>query len=76
MFDEEAFAEPDRFDPARGSGNSFHFGFGLHECLGRAIGEVMILEIVRQGLRLNGLTFDPIEFRGGLVPESWQWRWT
>ncbi len=76
MFDEEAFGEPDRFDPSRGSGNSFHFGFGLHECLGRAIGEVMIPEIVRQGLRLNGLAVDPIDYRGGPVPESWQWRWS
>jgi cytochrome P450 len=76
MFDEEAFDEPSRFDPTRGPGNSFHFGFGLHECLGRAIGEVMILEIVRQGLRLNGLAVDPIDFAGGPVPESWQWRWT
>ena len=76
MFDEEAFGEPSRFDPTRGPGNSFHFGFGLHECLGRAIGEVMIPEIVRQGLRLNGLAVDPIDYRGGSVPESWQWRWS
>ena len=48
MFDPAAFAQPDRFDPNRGTGNTFHFGLGLHECLGIAIGQVMIAEIVRQ----------------------------
>jgi hypothetical protein len=35
----------------------------------------MIAEIVRQGLRLNGLACGPVDNRGGPVPESWQWRW-
>jgi cytochrome P450 len=75
MFDTEAFPDPDRFDPTRGLGNSFHFGLGLHECLGRVIGEVMIAEIVRQSLRSNGLACGPIDNQGGPVPESWRWRW-
>jgi cytochrome P450 len=75
MFDTEAFPDPDRFDPTRGLGNSFHFGLGLHECLGRVIGEVMIAEIVRQSLRSNGLACGPVDNQGGPVPESWRWRW-
>jgi cytochrome P450 len=75
MFDPKALSHPDDFDPTRGLGNQFHFGLGLHECVGRAIGRVMIPEIVRQGLRLNGLSVGPIDRKGGPVPESWQWRW-
>ncbi len=75
MFDPAAFAQPDRFDPNRGTGNTFHFGLGLHECLGIAIGQVMIPEIVRQALRVAGLSADPVDRKGGPVPEEWQWRW-
>jgi cytochrome P450 len=75
MFDPHALSSPDEFDPNRGQGNQFHFGYGLHECLGRAIAQVMIPEIVRQGLRLNRLTTGPVDRNGGPAPESWQWRW-
>jgi cytochrome P450 len=75
MFDPAALSNPDDLDPGRTRGNQFHFGFGLHECLGRAIGEVMIPEIVRQGLRLNGLTAGAVDRKGGPVPEFWQWNW-
>jgi cytochrome P450 len=75
MFDPEAMANPDQFDPTRGLGNQFHFGLGLHECLGRAIGQVMVPEIVRQSLRLNGLTVAAVDYNGGPVPEAWQWTW-
>ena len=75
MFDPKALSHPDDFDPTRGMGNQFHFGLGLHECLGRAIGRVMIPEIVRQSLRLDGLSVGPIDRKGGPVPEFWQWRW-
>ena len=75
MFDPKALSHPDDFDPTRGRGNQFHFGLGLHECLGRAVGGVMIPEIVRQSLRLNGLTAGPVDRKGGPVPESWQWQW-
>jgi cytochrome P450 len=75
MFDPQAVANPDTFDPGRGPGNQFHFGHGLHECLGRAIASVMIPEIVRQSLRLNNLVTQPVDYKGGPVPEAWQWRW-
>jgi cytochrome P450 len=75
MFDPKALPNPDAFDSTRGPGNQFHFGLGLHECLGVAIGSVMIPEIVRQSLRLNGLETEPVDRKGGPVPEFWQWRW-
>ena len=75
MFDPCAFANPGNFDPGRDQGNGFTFGRGLHECLGIAIGQVMIPEIVRQSLRLNGLTAGTIDYKSGPVPEAWQWTW-
>jgi cytochrome P450 len=75
MFDPHAISQPEVFDPTRGPGNQYHFGFGLHECLGRAIAGVMIPEIVRQCLRLDGLKADAVDYKGGPVPEAWQWRW-
>ena len=75
MFDPHTFSNPEHFDPARDQGNHFHFGLGLHECLGRAIGQVMIPEIVRQSLRLRGLTAAGVDYKGGPVPEAWQWTW-
>jgi cytochrome P450 len=75
MFDPKAIAHPDDFDPSRGPDNQFHFGQGLHRCLGDHIGGVMIPEMVRQCLRLNGLTAGAIDRKGGPVPESWPWQW-
>jgi len=75
MFDERAVSAPESFDPGRGLTGNFVFGLGIHECLGRAIGAVMIPEIVRQALLLEGLETDPIDTRGGPVPEAWAWRW-
>jgi len=75
MFDPEALPHPDTLDPTRGMGNQFHFGYGLHECLGRAIAQVMIPEIVRQVLRLDGLKSGAIERKGGPIPEAWPWSW-
>ena len=75
MFDPKALSNPDDFELNRGKGNQFHFGLGLHECLGIAVGGVMIPEIVRQSLRLKGLSAGPVDRKGGPVPESWQWRW-
>ena len=75
MFDERAVSAPETFDPQRGLTANFVFGLGIHECLGRAIGAVMIPEIVRQAVLLDGLETDPIDTRGGPVPEAWKWRW-
>ena len=75
MFDPAAFRNPNDFDPTRSQSNSFHFGVGLHECLGRGIGSVMVPAIVREVLRLEELEAGEVDRRGGPVPESWQWTW-
>lgn len=75
MFDPQALSHPDDFDPTRGPGNQFLLGHGLHECLGRAIASVMIPEMVRQSLRLNGLATGAVDLKGGPVPEAWPWTW-
>ena len=76
MFDETMFADPNRFVPTRSTEDEFTFGQGLHECLGRAIGQVMIPEIVRQCLLLPGLKpAGPPDYRGGGVPEAYTLTW-
>jgi cytochrome P450 len=76
MFDSSVFPDPDVFDPTRPTGNMFHFGLGIHECLGVAIGYAMIPEIVRQCLRLEGLeAVGPVDYKGGPVPEYYPLRW-
>lgn len=75
MLDPEVFAEPERFDPARGWRDGFTFGQGLHECLGRAVAEAMLPEMVRQMARLDGLEAGAIAWKGG-VPDQWPLRWT
>ena len=76
MQDAAVFARPDMFDAARPLASMFHFGLGLHECLGRPIGAVMIPEIVRQCLLIPGLhpAGDP-DYRDGPVPESYPLTW-
>ena len=75
MFDEAMFGDPERFDPTRGTEDEFTFGSGLHECLGRAIGQVMVPEIVRQCLLLPDVKpAAPAAFRGG-VPDSYTLTW-
>jgi cytochrome P450 len=75
MFDAASFANPLTFDAARSQGDNFTFGYGMHECLGRAIAKPMIGEMVRQIVRLPNLAATgPVEYRGG-VPESFPLTW-
>jgi cytochrome P450 len=76
MFDPAAFDDPDTFNPARPYGNSFHFGFGSHECMGKEIGRVMIPEMVRQLLlRPEVQAKGSIDRKGGAVPEHYSIQW-
>jgi len=76
MFDPEAFDDPDTFNPARPYGNSFHFGFGSHECMGKEIGRVMIPEMVKQVLlRPKIQAQGSIDRSGGAVPEHYHLKW-
>lgn len=75
MFDDTAISAPETFDPARAAAQTFTFGAGLHECLGRAIAAVMLPAIVRAALRTRDLSVGPIDRAGGPVPERWEWRW-
>jgi cytochrome P450 len=75
MFDSAIYDRPEVFDPRRPTGDAFTFGRGLHECLGRAIGAVMIPEIVRQCLLLRDVKpSGPPEYRLG-VPEIYNLTW-
>lgn len=76
MFDPVAFEEPDQFNPERPYGQSFHFGFGSHECMGKIVGMVMIPEMVRQVLRRPGIKADgPMEYLGKPFPEQYRFSW-
>ncbi|MFN3276759.1 MAG: cytochrome P450 [Paracoccus sp. (in: a-proteobacteria)] len=74
MFDPMAQATPERFDPRRGAGATFTFGYGLHECLGRNVGAALIPAIVRAVLRRDGARPGPVDYRNGPVPEAWPWQ--
>ena len=74
MRDPEAIGEPECFNPARARADTYTFGLGLHECLGRAIASVMVPEIVRQALLTEGYTPGAVDRAGGPVPERWPWQ--
>lgn len=75
MADPASFPAPERFDPARSQGDNFTFGYGIHECLGRAIAKPMVGEIVRQILLLPGLRAEgTVVMRRG-VPEGFTLAW-
>jgi len=75
MFDASAVTDPHCFDPGRGLRGTFTFGYGLHECLGRAVGAAMIPAIVRRALLLENLQAAEVEYCNGPVPEAWSWTW-
>lgn len=77
MFDKTVYPDPDKFNPARPQYKTFHFGMGLHECMGRYIGAVMIPEIIRQLLKRPNLrALGPIEFGNSPFPAKWLLTWS
>lgn len=75
MFDAAAFPDPARFDPARAQADNFTLGYGIHECLGRAIASAMVPEIVRQALLVPGLKATAAPIVKGGVPDRWELAW-
>ena len=77
MFDPRAFENPDRFIPERNWYHYFHFGFGIHECLGKYVGMVMIPEMVRQILLRPGIAASgSIDYEGGDLPQRYDLSWS
>ncbi len=76
MFDSVGFDRPDMFDPSRSQSDSFTFGQGIHECLGRAIAMAIIPEIVRQCLLRPDFHVDNPPRLERRVPEHHMWHWT
>jgi cytochrome P450 len=76
MFDEASFPDPECFDGTRALSDTFTFGHGIHECLGRAVATAMLPEIVRQCLRRPGFRAEGAPVFEGGVPEHYQLRWS
>jgi cytochrome P450 len=76
MVDPANVPDPTRFDPTRSQADNFTLGYGLHECLGRAIAEVMLPELVKQVLARPGLReAGPMLIESG-APEHYPLAWT
>jgi cytochrome P450 len=66
--DPAAFADPDRFDPARGA-QSLSFGAGFHYCIGSALARMEISTLMHQlTVRLPGLRLAAEPVRRRSVP--------
>lgn len=72
MFDPRKFEDPDRFVPTRPWFHHFHFGLGLHECLGKYIAMVMVPEMVRQVLLREVQPLSKIDYKDGPFPEEYR----
>lgn len=76
MFDKAVNPDPDKFIPQRPVYNTFHFGMGLHECMGKHIGAAMVPEIIRQILqRPNVRITKPMEHDAFSFPAKWTLAW-
>ena len=75
MHDDHRFVRPEVFDETRDMGDTFTFGQGMHECLGKTIGQALVAETVRQVLRLPEVrAAGPIVWQGD-APEHWPLQW-
>ncbi len=76
MFDATAFPNPYTFNPKRSLSNTFHFGVGLHECLGKHFGMAIIPEMVRQVLLRPGVKASGcIDYKGTPFPSHYEICW-
>ena len=60
--DEQAYADPERFDPLRGGPTSLSFGHGIHKCLGAPLARLemgVVLEEFLDRFPDYGLTGEP-----------------
>jgi cytochrome P450 len=55
MMDETVVDDPHTFKLDRPSHHYLHFGWGIHQCLGKYISEVQVTEIIKGLLQLKGL---------------------
>jgi cytochrome P450 len=55
MMDETEIDRPLEFNLTRPAHHYLHFGWGIHQCLGKYISQVQIVEIVKELLKLPGL---------------------
>jgi len=74
MFDPTAVSAPETFDPRRRLQDTFTFGYGVHECLGRAVGAALIPAIVKALLLDETRSPCDVDYRKGPVPEAWRWQ--
>ncbi|RLT94000.1 cytochrome P450 [Ketobacter sp.] len=77
MFDDYCHLNPEQFIPQRNWYHHFNFGFASHDCIGKHIGRVMIPEMVRQVMRLDGLrATSAMDYQDGPFPETYHLQWT